>query len=73
MPPLLPDGESGDDKPDALDRVRVFAAIVSVALFAVLVLGSVAGRPADPIVFGGVMGAMLALLGIDTLVRAVRG
>lgn len=61
-----------DDDADGLDRLRQVAVAVFIALSALLVVAQVTGRPVSDAFTGLTFGTLLALLGIEGLVRVVR-
>jgi len=63
----------GDDDPDALDRLRAVAAGVFIALSALVVLAITVGRAVPEVIVTLVFGTLLALLGLEATIRAVRG
>jgi small-conductance mechanosensitive channel len=61
-----------DDDDDGLDRLRQVAVGVFIALSALLAIATVVGRPVSDAFTGLTFGTLLALLGIEGLVRVVR-
>lgn len=68
---VVPRRPADDD--DGLDRLRQVAVGVFIALSALLVVATVTGRIISDAFTGLTYGALLALLGIEGLVRVVRG
>ena len=67
----MPNG-TRDDEPDALDRLRAAAVAVFTGLSALIVLAAIAGDPVGEGLDALVFGTLLALLGVEGLVRITR-